>query len=101
MHYTYSIFYEERYLQISVNDSHVMEIFNSIQDLMDELAGIPLRVEPFLHNSVKKFSTRNSGEQKNMSKKLKTSQKLQKQVCCDYVETDDKLQLQNKNTFFY
>lgn len=51
-------FAELRYLQVSVDYPHIMEVFDCIQDLMDELAGISLCVETFLHNSVKKLTSR-------------------------------------------
>lgn len=41
-----------------MNDSHVVEIFDCVQDLVDELAGISLCVEAFLHDPVKQLASR-------------------------------------------
>ena len=38
-------------------DAQVMQVLDGVQHLEDEAAGIPLRVEAFLHNAVKQFST--------------------------------------------
>lgn len=51
---------ETRYLQVPVDDPHIMQILHSIQDLVDELAGIPLCVETFLYDPVEQLTTRNT-----------------------------------------
>lgn len=53
-----SVFPKRWYLQVSVDDPHIVEIFDCIQDLVDELAGISLCVETFLHNPVKQLTSR-------------------------------------------
>lgn len=53
-----SVFPGQRYLQVSVDDPHIVEVFDCIQDLVDELAGISLRVETFLHNPVEQLTSR-------------------------------------------
>jgi hypothetical protein len=40
-----------------VHNAQVVQVLDSIQHLEDEAAGIPFRVESFLHNSVKQLST--------------------------------------------
>lgn len=65
-------FAELRYLQVSVDYPHIMEVFDCIQDLMDELAGISLRVETFLHNSVKKLTSRHPVSKTKSGKRVST-----------------------------
>lgn len=38
-----------------MNDTHVMQVLDGIEDLPDQGAGIPLSVEALLHNAVKEF----------------------------------------------
>lgn len=45
------------HLEVTVHDAHVMQVFDSVKDLSDELAGVPLRIKPLLHNPVKEFPT--------------------------------------------
>jgi len=51
-----------RYLQISVDDGHVVQVFDRVQDLVDELAGVSLRVEALLHDPVEQLASRNAAE---------------------------------------
>lgn len=60
-------FQTRRYLQVSVDDPHVVEILHRIQNLVDELAGVSLRVETFFHNPVKQLAARHSAEGKQWS----------------------------------
>lgn len=46
------------HLQVSVHYAHVMQILHSVQDLLDELAGVFLRVKTFFHNPVKELAAR-------------------------------------------
>lgn len=46
------------HLQVTVNDAHVMQVLDGIEDLPDQGAGIPLSVEALLHNAVKEFPPR-------------------------------------------
>lgn len=43
-----------------MDDPHIMQILDGIQDLVDELAGISLRVEAFLYNPVEQLATGNT-----------------------------------------
>lgn len=52
------------HLQVSVHDAHVMQVLHSIQDLLDELTGIFLRVKSFFHNPVEELTTRHSANGK-------------------------------------
>lgn len=45
-------------LEVTVNNAHAMEVFDSIQNLLDEFTGIFLRVEALLYDAVEEFSTR-------------------------------------------
>ena len=51
----------QAHLQVAVYDAHVMEVFDSIQDLLNELAGIFLCVKSLLHNPIKQLPTRHPG----------------------------------------
>lgn len=42
-------------LEVAVNNAHVMEVFDSIQNLLNELAGIFLCVEALLYDTIEKF----------------------------------------------
>lgn len=44
-----------------MNYAHVVEVFDSIQNLPDELAGIFLGVEAFLYDTVEEFPTGHPG----------------------------------------
>lgn len=46
------------YLQVPVDDPHVVEILDRIQDLVDELAGVPLGVEALFHDPVEQLAAR-------------------------------------------
>lgn len=43
-----------------MDDPHIMQILDGIQDLVDELASISLCVEAFLHDSIKQLATGNT-----------------------------------------
>ena len=45
------------YLQIPVDYPHVMQVFDCVQDLVDELAGVSLRVEALLHDPVEQLAS--------------------------------------------
>lgn len=46
------------HLEVTVDNAHVMEVFDSTQDLLDELAGILFCVEALLYDAVKQLPTR-------------------------------------------
>lgn len=52
------------HLQVSVHNAHVMQVFHSVQDLLDELTGIFLSVKSFFHNPVEEFATGHSANGK-------------------------------------
>lgn len=52
------ILQRESYLQVPVDDPHVVEILHRVQNLVDELAGVSLRVEALFHDPVKQLATR-------------------------------------------
>lgn len=43
-----------------MHNAHVVEVFDSIQDLLNELTGIFLCVEALLYDTIKEFPTRHS-----------------------------------------
>lgn len=45
-------------LEVSMHNSHVMEIFDSIQNLLNEFTGIFFCVEALLYDAVKQLPTR-------------------------------------------
>ena len=49
-----------------MDDAHVVEVLDSVQDLADELAGISLCVETLLHDPVKQLSSRYSARLQRM-----------------------------------
>lgn len=46
-------------LEVTVHDAHVVEVFDSIQNLLNELTGIFLCVEAFLYDTIEEFPSRN------------------------------------------
>lgn len=54
---------EARYLQVPVDDPHIMQILHGVQDLVDELAGVSLRVETFLYDPVEQLPSRHTENQ--------------------------------------
>ena len=42
-----------------MDNAHVVEVFHSIQDLLDEFAGVLLSVEALLYNAVEQLPARN------------------------------------------
>lgn len=42
-------------LEVAVHDAHVVQVLDGIQDLTDEHAGVFLRVEAFLDDTVEEF----------------------------------------------
>lgn len=40
-----------------MHNAHVMQVFDSVKNLSDELAGITFGVKALLHNPVKEFPT--------------------------------------------
>lgn len=50
------------YLQVSVDDAHLVQVVHSIQDLSDQRARVFLCVETFFHDSVEQLATGNPEE---------------------------------------
>lgn len=46
-------------LEVTVHNGHVVEVFDSIQNLLNKLTGIFLCVEAFLYDTIKEFPSRN------------------------------------------
>lgn len=46
------------HLQVAVDNAHVVQVLDSIEDLPDQGAGVPLGVETLLHDAVKELSPR-------------------------------------------
>lgn len=59
--------WETRYLQVPVDDPHVVQVLHRIQDLVDELAGVSLRVESFLYDPVEQLAAGNAENRRNKS----------------------------------
>lgn len=53
----------EPYLQVPVDDPHVVEVLHRIQNLVDELAGVSLRVEALLHDPVEQLAARHAARE--------------------------------------
>lgn len=49
-------------LEVAVDNTHVMEVFDSIQNLPDELTGIFLCIEAFLDDAIKQLTARHPGQ---------------------------------------
>lgn len=49
-------------LEVTVHNSHVVEVFDSIQNLLNEFTGIFLCVESLLYDTIEELSTRNPGQ---------------------------------------
>lgn len=43
-----------------MDDPHVVEVFDCVQDLVDQLAGVSLCVEAFLHDPVEQLPSRHT-----------------------------------------
>lgn len=43
------------HLQVTMDNAHVVQVLDSVEDLPDQGAGVPLGVEALLHNAVKEF----------------------------------------------
>lgn len=56
-----------------MDDPHIMQILHGVQDLVDELAGVSLRVETFLYDPVKQLPSRHT---ENQADKIETVSKL-------------------------
>lgn len=54
-----------------MHNAHVVEVFDSIQDLLNELTGIFLCVEALLYDTIKEFPTRHSVYEKNSERGTK------------------------------
>lgn len=46
-----------------MDDPHIMQILHGVQDLVDELAGVSLRVETFLYDPVEQLPSRHTENQ--------------------------------------
>lgn len=53
-----------------MDDPHVVQVLYSIQDLVDELAGISLCVEAFLYDPVEQLTAGNAGNRAKLKRKL-------------------------------
>lgn len=51
-----------------MDDPHIVQILDSIQDLVDELAGISLCVEAFLYDPVEQLTTGNTENWANLNR---------------------------------
>lgn len=51
-----------------MDDPHIVQILDSIQDLVDELAGISLCVEAFLYDPVEQLTTGNTENWANLKR---------------------------------
>lgn len=45
----------QAHLEVAVDDAHVVEVLHRVQDLLDEFAGVLLRVEALLNDAVKQL----------------------------------------------
>lgn len=61
------------YLQVTVYNAQVMEVFHSIKNLLNQLTGIFLCVEALLYDTVKEFPPRYPAQSKSF---ITTDQKL-------------------------
>lgn len=63
-----------------MDDPHIVQILDGIQDLVDELAGISLCVEAFLYDPVEQLATGNTENQAALNrgcvKNLKSGEKI-------------------------
>lgn len=46
-----------------MDDPHVVEVLHRIQNLVDELAGVSLRVEALLHDPVEQLAARHAAKE--------------------------------------
>lgn len=53
-----------------MDDPHIVQILDGVQDLVDELAGISLCVEAFLYNPVEQLTTGNTDNQAKLNRGL-------------------------------
>lgn len=49
-------------LEVTVHNAHVVEVFDSVQNLLNELTGVFLCVEALLYDTVEEFPARHSGQ---------------------------------------
>lgn len=54
-------------LEVTVHNAHIMEVFDSIQNLLNEFTGIFLCVEPLLYDTIKQFPAGHPAERDTCS----------------------------------
>lgn len=54
-------------LEVPVDNAHVVEVLDGVQDLTDELAGVFLCVEAFLDDAVEEFPAGHPGTRHGLS----------------------------------